>query len=88
MAIITGGLGFDSRVGQIRHNVSYRSPPLQRFFGDVLPKRSTAEMNCDSCYTLRRNTASIMKVFGRRCFKALACVCCICSSPTQMDCFI
>ena len=34
-----GGLGFESRAGQIGQNVANGSPPLVRFFGAVLPRR-------------------------------------------------
>ena len=34
----TEGPGFDSRAGQIGHSVAKGSPPLQRFFGAVLPR--------------------------------------------------
>ena len=34
-AVSAGGLGFDSRVGQIKHSVN-GSPPLSRFFKAVL----------------------------------------------------
>ena len=37
IAIGAGGLGFDSRAGQIRHTVADGSPALQRFFEAVLP---------------------------------------------------
>ena len=33
IAFGAGGLGFDSRVGQIRHSVVNGSPPLRYFFG-------------------------------------------------------
>ena len=44
VAIGTRGLGFDSRTGQFEHRVTDGSPPLRRFFGTVLPRRSAAEM--------------------------------------------
>ena len=52
IAIGAGGSGFDSRAGQIRHNAANGSPPLQRFFGAVLPRRETAEMDPATRYTL------------------------------------
>ena len=36
--IRAGGLGFDSRAGQIKHSVTNGMPPLRCFFGAVLPK--------------------------------------------------
>ena len=57
-----GGVGFDSQVGQIGHSVANGSPPLQRFFEAVLPRRQVAEKGPATRYTLRRNTASIMKI--------------------------
>ena len=35
---------------------------VRRFFGAVLPRRKAAEMEPTTGFTLRRNTASIMKV--------------------------
>ena len=52
IAIGTVDLGFDFRAGQIEHG----SPPLRCFFEAVLSKRRTAEMELDTCYTLRRQT--------------------------------
>ena len=43
-AICAGGLGFDSRAGQIGHSVANGSPPLRRFFGAVLPRRYAEEI--------------------------------------------
>ena len=45
-----------------RHSVANDSPPLRRFFGAVSPRRYAAEMGPATRYTLRRNTASIMKI--------------------------
>ena len=56
------GLGFDSRTGQIGHKVVNGSPPLRYFFGAVLPWRYAAETGPATRYTLRRDTAGIMKV--------------------------
>ena len=56
------GLGFDYRAGQIGHSVANGSLPLRRFFGAVLPRRQAVEMCLATRYTLRRNTASIMKI--------------------------
>ena len=36
--------GFNFRAGQIAYSVANGSPPLQRFFGAVSPRRSVAEM--------------------------------------------
>ena len=36
---VGGGLGFDSRAGQIGHSVSNGSPPMRRFFEAVLSRR-------------------------------------------------
>ena len=44
------------------HSVANDSPPLQRFFGAVMPRREAAEMSSATRYTLRHNTASIMKI--------------------------
>ena len=38
IAIGVGGLGFDFQVAQIGRSVAYGSPPLQCFFGAVLPR--------------------------------------------------
>ena len=53
-------LGFDSQAGQIEHSVANDSPPLQKFFGTVLARRSAAEMGPATRHTLRRNTERIM----------------------------
>ena len=45
-----------------RHSVANDPPPLRHFFGAVLPRRQAAEMGPATRYTLRRNTASIMKI--------------------------
>ena len=39
IAVVAGGLRFDSRTDQIGHSVTYESPPMRRFFGAVLPRR-------------------------------------------------
>ena len=39
IALGAGDLGFDSRVGKVKHSVVNWSPPLRRFFVMVLPKR-------------------------------------------------
>ena len=40
IAVDVGGLGFDSRVGQIEHApIENNSPPLLRVFRAVLPRR-------------------------------------------------
>ena len=62
VAIAAGGLRFDYRLDQIGHSVVSCSPLLRHFFGAVLNKRKAAEMVAAARYTLRRNTASIMKV--------------------------
>ena len=38
-------LGFDSRAGQIGHNVTNGQPPLRRFFGAALPRCLAVEMS-------------------------------------------
>ena len=55
IAICAGGMGFNSQAAQIAHSVDSGSPPLRRFFG-------AAEIGPAFRYTLRRNTASIMKI--------------------------
>ena len=62
IAIGAGGVGFDSRAGQIGHSVTYCSPRLRCCFGIVFPKRKAAEMGPATRCSLRRNTASIMKI--------------------------
>ena len=44
------------------HSVANDSPPLQRFFGAVLPRREAAKMGPATRYALRCNAASIMKI--------------------------
>ena len=56
-----GGQGLDSWAGQIERSVANGSPPLT-FFEAVLSKRLAVEMGPATCYALRRNTASIMKI--------------------------
>ena len=46
-------------------SVGSGSPPLRRFFGAVLSMRGVAEMSLATRYTLRRNTASIMKTWRK-----------------------
>ena len=62
IAIGTRGLGFDSRAIQIGHSVANGSPLMRRLFGAVLPRRLAAEIGLVTRYTLRRNTASIIKI--------------------------
>ena len=58
IAIGAVALGFDSRPIE-----SYTvSPLLRRFFGAVLLGVKAAEIDPATRYTLRRNTASIMKI--------------------------
>ena len=57
------GLGFDSLGAQIAHTVAYGSPPLRCFFEAVLPRRYAAKMGPATRYTLRLNTASVVKIF-------------------------
>ena len=45
-----------------RPSVANGSSPLLRFFGAVLPRRLAAKIVSATRYTLRRNTASIMKI--------------------------
>ena len=40
IAICAGGLGFDSRVDQIRPSIANGSPPQQRFVGAEAPSRA------------------------------------------------
>ena len=61
-ALLCGGLGFDSRAGQIEHSVANGLPTLRHFYRAVLPKHKAAEMRPATRYTPGRNTASIMKV--------------------------
>ena len=55
-------LPFDSLTGQIGNRVAKDSPLLQCFIGSVLPRRKFVEIDPATRYTLRRNTASIMKI--------------------------
>ena len=55
------GVRFPGRSNQ--RSVANGSPPLRRFFGDVYPRRLAVEMGPATRYTLRRNTASIMKIW-------------------------
>ena len=55
---------FDSRTGQIGLSVVNGSLPLRRFFEAVLPRCQVAEIGPATRYTLRRNTASIMKILN------------------------
>ena len=61
LAISEGGLGFDSRAGQIEHSVSYGSPPLRLFFRSCVAQ-ALSDGDGPTGLTLRRNTASIMKM--------------------------
>ena len=56
------GLWFNYRSGQFGHSVFNGSPPLRRFFRAVLPRREVAKMGPTARHTLRRTTASIMKI--------------------------
>ena len=56
IAIGAGGVGFDSRAGQIGHSGAKVSPTWQYFFGAVLP---SAEMDPATRYTISRNAESI-----------------------------
>ena len=56
-----GGLGFDSRNGQIGQSVANGSQPVRCFFESLL-RRQAAEIGPTSRYVLWRNTASIMKI--------------------------
>ena len=60
-----GGLGFAPWAGQIGHSTQYRQGLVTALFSlnfeAVLPERSAAETGPVTHYTLRRNTASIMK---------------------------
>ena len=71
MSIGAGDLGFDYPADQIGQRVANGSPPLQRFFGAVLPRRLAAEMGPATCYTLPRNIASIMKIWFHFAFKTI-----------------
>ena len=46
----------------MEHSAANRSPPLQRVFGDVLPKRETAGEDPATRDTLRHNIACMMKI--------------------------
>ena len=96
IAIGAGGLGFDSRAGQIRHNVANCLSLLQRFVGAVLPRRYAAEKDPATRYTPQRNTVSIMRIclapsfvyfFGECCnFKTLLVAHCTQNSILQCTC--
>ena len=51
-----GGLGFDSRAGQIGLSAANDLLPLRRFFVAVLPRRSVVEMDFTTRYTTRHST--------------------------------
>ena len=57
-AIGAGGLGFDSRAGQI----GIVSPALRRFFGAMYCVVQALSYGDGPRYTLRRNTASNMMI--------------------------
>ena len=61
--IINGAvsLRFGSMAAQTL-SVAYGSPSLRCFFEAALPRRSVAEMDPATRYTLRCNIASIMKI--------------------------
>ena len=59
IAIGAGGLGFDTRAGQIGYSVTV-TLSLRRFFEDVLPMSLDTEMELANRYTLTRYTASIL----------------------------
>ena len=64
-AIGAEGQGFDSQAGQIGTlSVANSSPRLRRFFGAVSPNAHAPSRGDGpvTCYTLRRNTASMMKI--------------------------
>ena len=64
IAIGAGGLGFDSRIGQIEHSVANGSPSPRRLIGAVLySRRPVAEMAAATRDTLRRDAASAKKIF-------------------------
>ena len=56
-----GGLGFKSRTSQIEHSVANGSPSLRHFFEKSCAGAMTRRWVPLTRYTLRRNTASIMK---------------------------
>ena len=67
IASVAGGLGFDSRAGQIRHSKDNGSPPLRYLFG--IPSCVAQALSCGDGprsslrrYVLGRNTASIMEI--------------------------
>ena len=57
-------IGFDSRAGQIGHTVTNSSLPLRRFFGAARPNAQALRRRDGPrhSHTLRRNTASILKM--------------------------
>ena len=72
-SVLSLGLGFfwvlglerwvlDSSSGQIEHSTVNGSPPLRHFFNrSCVARRNDGEMGPLTCYTLRRNAASVMK---------------------------
>ena len=58
-----GGLRFKSPTSQIGHKVANSSPPRLHFFkrSYFVRRRNDAEMAPQTRYTLRRNTACIVK---------------------------
>ena len=60
--VSVGGLVFNSRACPIEPSVANGSSPLRRFIVVVLPRHEVVEIGPATRYTLRRNTASIMKI--------------------------
>ena len=61
VVIDTGGLGFDSRAGQMGRSVVNGLSQSRRFFGALLSRRYTAEMGFTTRCVLRRSTAGVIK---------------------------
>ena len=69
VTIGAGGLGFESRVGQIGHSVANGSPPLQCFFRGVVAL--VLSRGNGSRYTLRRSNARMTKICYFLCFSKM-----------------
>ena len=62
--MVIGAEGLGSTPGPVKSNaVANASPLLRRFMGAVLPRHLPTEMGPATRCTLRRNEATIMKIF-------------------------
>ena len=54
VAVSSGNLELDSRLGKLGRNAVNGSPPLSRFFGAVLPRHQAAEIDPATRHTTAR----------------------------------